>query len=458
MKHNDCSPPRPGTPLSSHLRWYGAAAGVFVAASTADAQVIYTDVDPDATVTQPSTDANAPEVVFPVDFDGDGDPEVLIAEFPVANYLAGLSEAGPGSLGPDAMNAVVGTAPDGYLYFLPLSAGQAISNGNVTAIAGFPYGPTFTFNDGDPAGWVGAGDQYAGVRFTLAPGGTTHFGWIRLSIPQNGVAVVRDYAYQSTPNTAIIAGDVGQTAVVLTGSVNQTTFPASGGTLVYAFTLTNGSGSSLPLRLRVVATRGGNEVLNRVLGSGTLPDGASVSQSVPLQVPANAPAGPYLVTYRFENTSTGAVVVSQAFTVTKAAAPGVSGDGPLFVATPPVGLFPADVLGAGPAASAVVEADVDEARVRGAAQAASEAALSVVGPNPFAGSTALALAVPSAQHVRVAVYDALGREVAVLHDGAVAAGEARRLTLDGSALAAGVYVVRSVGETFTEARTVTVTR
>jgi choice-of-anchor B domain-containing protein len=78
-------------------------------------------------------------------------------------------------------------------------------------------------------------------------------------------------------------------------------------------------------------------------------------------------------------------------------------------------------------------------------------------PNPFSRSATVALSVGEAQRARVAVYDVLGREVAVLHDGPLAAG-AHELRLDGSDLPAGSYVVRAAGVTFEAARSVTVVR
>jgi hypothetical protein len=65
-------------------------------------------------------------------------------------------------------------------------------------------------------------------------------------------------------------------------------------------------------------------------------------------------------------------------------------------------------------------------------------------PNPFSGrdEATVALVVAERSDVRVAVYDVLGREVTVLHDGPLRAGE-HRLRLDGQALPAGVYVVRA---------------
>ncbi|MEM0961971.1 MAG: T9SS type A sorting domain-containing protein [Bacteroidota bacterium] len=70
-------------------------------------------------------------------------------------------------------------------------------------------------------------------------------------------------------------------------------------------------------------------------------------------------------------------------------------------------------------------------------------ALALAGPNPTASRTAVAVTLAEAGIARVAVTDLLGREVAVLADGPLAAGTTR-LDLDASALPAGVYVARVV--------------
>lgn len=66
-------------------------------------------------------------------------------------------------------------------------------------------------------------------------------------------------------------------------------------------------------------------------------------------------------------------------------------------------------------------------------------------PAPLARHGAVPFALARAGHVRLAVYDLLGRERAVLADGAVAAGP-HVAPLDASALAPGLYVVRLVVE------------
>ena len=79
-------------------------------------------------------------------------------------------------------------------------------------------------------------------------------------------------------------------------------------------------------------------------------------------------------------------------------------------------------------------------------------------PNPTAGGAALAVEVSEAQAVRVAVYDALGRAVAVAFDGTVRPGTPARIALPTAGLAPGVYVVRVDGRTVREARRMTVAR
>ncbi len=81
--------------------------------------------------------------------------------------------------------------------------------------------------------------------------------------------------------------------------------------------------------------------------------------------------------------------------------------------------------------------------------------LTVATPNPFNGQTAFELVVGEPQHVRVEVLDVLGRQVAVLFDGQVIAGQRYPFSLDAAGLQAGVYVYRAVGERFQASRRVT---
>jgi hypothetical protein len=88
----------------------------------------------------------------------------------------------------------------------------------------------------------------------------------------------------------------------------------------------------------------------------------------------------------------------------------------------------------------------------------TDPALTAAHPNPFAVSTSFALTVPQSGPTRVEVFDVLGRRVAVLHDGPLAAGPEHHFTLHAAALPSGLYVVRASGEGFTQTRRVTLSR
>jgi hypothetical protein len=70
-------------------------------------------------------------------------------------------------------------------------------------------------------------------------------------------------------------------------------------------------------------------------------------------------------------------------------------------------------------------------------------------PNPFNPSTVIGFTVGTQNlasiAVRLAVYDLLGREVAVLVDGPMSAGS-HSVTFDASTLTSGVYMYRIVSE------------
>ncbi|MEZ4703404.1 MAG: T9SS type A sorting domain-containing protein [Rhodothermales bacterium] len=64
-------------------------------------------------------------------------------------------------------------------------------------------------------------------------------------------------------------------------------------------------------------------------------------------------------------------------------------------------------------------------------------------PNPARDAATVSLALPASERVQVAVYDALGRRVAVLQEGTLAAGM-HTLSLSAGGLPSGLYLVRAV--------------
>ncbi len=52
--------------------------------------------------------------------------------------------------------------------------------------------------------WVNVTDKYLGLKYYV--GGNTHYAWMRLDVTNEGNWVIKDYAYNNTPNAQIAAG------------------------------------------------------------------------------------------------------------------------------------------------------------------------------------------------------------------------------------------------------------
>lgn len=84
--------------------------------------------------------------------------------------------------------------------------------------------------------------------------------------------------------------------------------------------------------------------------------------------------------------------------------------------------------------------------------------LSAAYPNPFNPRSQFRLAVAQDQVVRIAVFDALGQQVDVLHDGALTGGTTHTFAIDGGNLPSGTYLYRVTGESFAESRTISLVK
>ncbi len=84
--------------------------------------------------------------------------------------------------------------------------------------------------------------------------------------------------------------------------------------------------------------------------------------------------------------------------------------------------------------------------------------LSAAYPNPFNPATTFSLAVGQAQAVRVAVYDVLGRQVALVWQGTLEADVSRAFVWEAGDYPSGLYFIRVTGERFAETRQVTLVK
>jgi hypothetical protein len=100
---------------------------------------------------------------------------------------------------------------------------------------------------------------------------------------------------------------------------------------------------------------------------------------------------------------------------------------------------PGDVVG--PVANAYAIPSIYAAELMADDDGPRRFSLGPASPNPFRGTTQLVLTVDTPQRLTAAVFDALGRRVALLHDGPLAAGS-YPLTFDAAQLPPGLYVIR----------------
>jgi len=174
------------------------AAGIAASASLAEAEVVYTPVH------------SRVEQDFPIDLNHDGinDFHVTSYDFSGSGELAvyPLVEGNRVIYTPEVCHDEAGGAA-------ALHEGGIIgANRDFSAEANcMAYGFRSSINVSNGA-WAHAKNLYLGFAFVIE--GKQHFGWARLSFGQfsfQELGIITGYAYETTPGTAIIAGDEGNT-------------------------------------------------------------------------------------------------------------------------------------------------------------------------------------------------------------------------------------------------------
>jgi len=118
---------------------------------------------------------------------------------PINNNLNNWSNAG------STTTSTSSSAFDGVLI-----GGKAIVNSSTSS---------YSINIGQ---FPGAGDKFLGVKFTI--GTSVHYGWLRLDMSINSDSItIKDFAYETTPNTPILAGSTIST-VGIAKQAEKTTF------------------------------------------------------------------------------------------------------------------------------------------------------------------------------------------------------------------------------------------
>jgi len=178
-------------------------------------QVIYTDINPDQVLQSVTSDSYA------VDFNNDLSLDVLIYETELDTNVSGFPITFTGSaLSPFNWNEVIGKVltlgTENILIVDTISSGQMIDGTanyvNTTTPSVFSGIGLRVLSSGAFASTIGEfeGDEdgYIGVKFEISA--ATHYGWIRVSTSIDGtICTVKDFAYESSPLTGILAGDMG---------------------------------------------------------------------------------------------------------------------------------------------------------------------------------------------------------------------------------------------------------
>ncbi|HUM46583.1 MAG TPA: T9SS type A sorting domain-containing protein [Chitinophagales bacterium] len=202
--------------LSKKITGYSSMAASLLAISNlASAQIVYTDVNPDF------ADANnGAEYGLDLNNDATVDFKVTIT----SNGGAGVRMVA------EVLNdnAIAGTYNTAYPYIYPSALDlNDIIDENKTWNDGAPQTMASTgYFQGAYGEWFGASDKYMGLR--LAVGTNVHYGWVRMDVAENGKSfVVKDYAYESTPDAAIAAGDAGSIGITPVNAAGYKVFAAN---------------------------------------------------------------------------------------------------------------------------------------------------------------------------------------------------------------------------------------
>lgn len=161
-----------------------------------NAQIVYKDVIPDFTTTI-SSFGSATDV-YAIDFNNDN-----IAEYNfrwdgfAGDWFMHMT------YGTNNVMALKGTAtnPFGGRFLLPLQANAVIDN-NLTWGVSDPE--PFIGESTTDTNFQGLGDRYIGVRFKI--GANTYYGWVLVSFSNTNTLTIKSFAYNSTANQSILAG------------------------------------------------------------------------------------------------------------------------------------------------------------------------------------------------------------------------------------------------------------
>lgn len=203
--------------IINRLRDYSKFSAVFVLLKSGiDAQVIYTDEEPDIILSE------SPQGIW-LDIDENGSNDIGLQNYSFTVYSFSLQETYTFqfllAFRYDPMNAIAGSInSDETCFPYALTEGEVINaelnwQTDLTqflAFKGFHSG--ILIDSGYSENWYNSIisetiDHYLGIRF-IDESGNNHYGWIRCDVLDKGrTLIIKDYAYETEPDHPIVAGD-----------------------------------------------------------------------------------------------------------------------------------------------------------------------------------------------------------------------------------------------------------
>ncbi|MCH7535748.1 MAG: T9SS type A sorting domain-containing protein [Bacteroidetes bacterium] len=272
------------------LKAYSATAATVVAiASSADAALIITDVNPDIVI-----DSQIGEL-YMVDINNDSIPDISLYgytnttawSYSPVNYIGGNAYANS--------FVVQASSYSGINYLVPMNNGATLSSGpNLIAGANFNTGsagiiywydywafpsPSYTYGvvPWCTLNYAGIKNRYIGVKFDIS--GQTHYGWVFVDIGKNPnrTITIKSYGYESTPNTPMIisakdrSGEMAGRTEVYSFGKNIHVNNAGNGAIVEVFSIAGKSvyRGALNGRSNRISLRGDGMHLVKITDKGT---------------------------------------------------------------------------------------------------------------------------------------------------------------------------------------------
>ncbi|MDB4516956.1 T9SS type A sorting domain-containing protein [Crocinitomicaceae bacterium] len=192
-------------------KYTAAAAALTVGATGVNAQIVYTDVDPDFSHL-------GDEIGVGLDMDNDGNFDYILVS--ADTIVTGGTRVRYTIVAPygsvASMNSIAGETPSAYNYALALNMNDMIDNTlnwiQSTNTMAYNVDSANPYNEN----WNGVTDKYLGLQFST--GGSTYYGWARLDVQAEAdIWTLKDYAY----NAGQVGIEAGATVGITEGTMEQ---------------------------------------------------------------------------------------------------------------------------------------------------------------------------------------------------------------------------------------------